>query len=504
METRNEFPEAPEGLFSQGDVPGPLATVAALDSATFSAFHPGEAVPSTWEERARRAWEYYVEEPLVKNCVNSWRTFAVGDEIKIAAEDEDLKAAAQETLERLRITPFVKDMILQLLVKGDAVGFKRYSRDGKDLEEVICVNPVSVKVKYAAGELIEAKQTPEDTPGSESIDLPVEQVLHLKWDAPSFSPRGNSLVLPAFQSIELLRDYRRAERAIAKRWTTPFRLLKVGGAFGQKMVMPDQKMLEQVRDLINKMDMKSGLVVPFYVTVETHGTEGQVLKVEDKVKEVKEDIVVALGLSRSLVAGDGPNFATASVSMQKMMVMIREIKQAARRLLDWIFNDWMRLRGYEEKSLQFLFNDLDPSDAVDFKKLLIELYDRRLISRSSLQIKMDLDPDIEASNRESDNRRVDLLDGTQVKPVADLVVAGILSVAQARKLLGIQEEAEAPTGTEAASNRPIREMTAHAYPNGICDECSHLERDTNHCRVHNREYAFDAPACRFLDRREAE
>jgi len=502
MEIRNEFPEAPEGLSAQGDNgPGPLATVAALDSATFSALHPSEAVPSTWEERARRAWEYYVEEPLVKNCVNSWRTFAVGDEIKIAAEDEDLKAAAQEALERLRITQFVKDMILQLLVKGDAVGFKRYSRDGKDLEEVVCVNPVSVKVKYAAGELIEARQTPEDTPGSESIDLPVEQVLHLKWDAPSFSPRGNSLVLPAFQSIELLRDYRRAERAIAKRWTTPFRLLKVGGAFGQKMVMPDQKMLEQVRDMINKMDMKSGLVVPFYVTVETHGTEGQVLKVEDKVKEVKEDIVVALGLSRSLVAGDGPNFATASVSMQKMMVMIREIKQAARRLLDWIFNDWMQLHGYQEKSLQFLFNDLDPSDAVDFKRLLIELYDRRLISRSSLQIKMDLDPDIEASNRESDNRRVDLLDGTQVKPVADLVVAGILSVAQARKLLGIAEE-EVPAVAEASLNR--RPLTTRAVSDAICDECSHLARETNHCRVHNREYAFDATACRFLDRREAE
>ncbi len=142
-------------------------------------------------------------------------------------------------------------------------------------------------------------------------------MLHLKWDAPSFSPRGNSLVLPAFQSIELLRDYRRAEQAIAKRWATPFRLIKVGGAFGQKMVMPDQKMLDQVRERVNKMDLKSGLVVPFYVTVETHGTDGQVLNVEDKVKEVKEDIVVALGLSRSLVTGDGPNFATASVSLRR-------------------------------------------------------------------------------------------------------------------------------------------------------------------------------------------
>ena len=29
---------------------------------------------------------------------------------------------------------------------------------------------------------------------------------------------------------------------------------------------PDQKMLEQVRDMVNKMDMKSRLVVPFYAT----------------------------------------------------------------------------------------------------------------------------------------------------------------------------------------------------------------------------------------------
>ena len=49
---------------------------------------------------------------------------------------------------------------------------------------------------------------------------------------------------------------------------------------------------------------------------------------------MKEDIVVALGLSRSLVTGDGPNFA-ASVSLQKMLVMIREIKQAARDILSF-------------------------------------------------------------------------------------------------------------------------------------------------------------------------
>jgi len=167
MEAPFQTNEATESFSTEGFLATPLATVAALDSSTFSSLHPSEAVPVAWDERARKAWEYYVEEPLVKNCVNSWRTFAVGDEIKIAAEDEALKEEATEAADRLRVTQFVKDMVLQLLVKGDAVGFKRFVKGGQDLAEVVCVNPISVKVKYAEGELIEAKQVPEDTPGAE-------------------------------------------------------------------------------------------------------------------------------------------------------------------------------------------------------------------------------------------------------------------------------------------------------------------------------------------------
>ncbi|PIU32440.1 MAG: hypothetical protein COT06_02725 [Syntrophobacteraceae bacterium CG07_land_8_20_14_0_80_61_8] len=53
-----------------------------------------EAIPASWENRARKAWEYYLEEPLMKNCVNSWRTFTVGEAIKIAGDDEKVKHMA--------------------------------------------------------------------------------------------------------------------------------------------------------------------------------------------------------------------------------------------------------------------------------------------------------------------------------------------------------------------------------------------------------------------------
>jgi hypothetical protein len=390
-------------------------------------------------------------------------------------------------------------MVLQLLVKGDAVGYKHYTKDGHDLEEVTCVNPVSVKVKYANGQLLEMRQYPEDTPSaSEGLLLPVEQVLHLRWDAPPFSPRGNSLVLPAFQSIELLRDYRKAEQAIAKRWATPFRLIKVGGAYNQRFITPDQKMLQDIRDMINKMDMKAGLVVPFYVGVETHGAEGSVLNVEEKVREVKEDIIVALGLSRSLVTGDGPNFATASVSMQKMLVMIREIKQVARHILDWVIGDWQSISGHDDATVQYLFNDLDPSDAVEFKKLLLELYDRKLISRSSLQLKMELDPDVEAANRTQEKVGVDQLDDKQIKPIADLVTLGVLDAEEARGLLGLKPRAQ--TEAAAAALR-VGGPGARAYgEEALCDECRQFDAAENHCAVQESETTFDTRACRFFDR----
>lgn len=145
-----------------------------------------------------------------------------------------------------------------------------------------------------------------------------------------------------------------------------------------------------------------------------------------------------MGLSRSLVTGDGPNFATASVSLQKMLVMIREIKRAARRVMSWLFEDWLTLKGWQERTLQSPFNDLDLTDAVGFKRLLIELYVRKLISRSSLQMRMDLDPEIEAGNRKTENEKLDLLDEKQVKPIVDMVNAGILTVEAAQAMLGIE------------------------------------------------------------------
>jgi hypothetical protein len=58
-----------------------------------------------------------------------------------------------------------------------------------------------------------------------------------------------------------------------------------------------------------------------------------------------------------------------------------EIKQAVRTIITG-FDDWRELKGLGQDA-QFCSTTLTPG-AVDFKRLLAELYDRKLISRSSM------------------------------------------------------------------------------------------------------------------------
>jgi len=450
--------------------PAPLATAAAIDSSAFASYNEGMNMPESWEDRARRAWTYYLTEPIVASIINAWRVFAIGDEITILSDDAALDAEITDFCKRVRLSDFIKDATLQLLVRGDCVCFKRRESDGGDIAELINVNPVSMKVRYENGDLVEAVQHFDslgDTGGlpgesREPIVLPVDRVIHLKWMAPAFSPRGNSLLLPAFESIELLRDYRRAERAIAKRWTTPLRFIQVGGQYGQKTIIPDQKTLNSVRDMLNRMDLKAGLVVPFYVKAETYGTQGEVLNVEDKVREVKEDIMVALGMARALVSGDGPNFATAAISFHKMVILLKEIKQHARKLLDWVFDEWKQLHGYEGKKLYYHFSDLDLNNEVDQKKLLIELYDRGLVSAKTLQRRMGLDPEIERNNRKNEVRLVDR--SWDIRDVVSLVSLGVLTTKSARELLGI-DDADELKKEQAESMADIYDVYSRAMKN---------------------------------------
>ena len=80
----------------------------------------------------------------------------------------------------------------------------------------------------------------------------------------------------------------------------------------------------------------------------------------------------------------------------------------------------------------------------DYKLIRLLPYDRNLISRSSLQMKMELDPDIEQAKRQDETGKPDLFDAQRIKPILELVAAGVMSIPTAQKILGLDPSQNRP------------------------------------------------------------
>jgi hypothetical protein len=410
-----------------------------LHPMAFYQINPTDKLPVEWLERAATAWKYYREEPFVNNIINMWRVFAVGDDIHIASDDKDVQSEACETAEKLNLQKLVRDMILNLLVTGECVAVKMRDRETGALEEIVCVNAMTVEAEYEGGKLIEMKQYP-DRSGSEPLKFQPDRVFHLRRNVTRDDARGDSMVVAAFQPVELMKDLRKAERAAARRLAAPMRFIKVGGRFGNKVIIPDQKTLNNIRDALNRMDTEAGLVVPFYVTVDTKGAEGKFPQIERLAGEIKAEICIALGVPKSVITGEDANLATTKMAFKKVVVQLKELKQVARDILNWVFNEWLEHNGYEEKTISYIFNDLDLTDEIGMKRLYVELYDRNLISRETMRLKMGLGPKVEEAQVEKESKAPIDLQSKDARTIIDMVNNGVITIEQARELFGLGEE----------------------------------------------------------------
>ncbi len=50
------------------------------------------------------------------------------------------------------------------------------------------------------------------------------------------------------------------------------------------------------------------------------------------------------------------------------------VEPRAKTILRWIYKDWQKMMGYQDKNIQFIFPELDLSNELDVKKILLELF----------------------------------------------------------------------------------------------------------------------------------
>jgi len=153
------------------------------------------------------------------------------------------------------------------------------------------------------------------------------------------------------------------------------------------------------------------------------------------------------GASEVLVTGSGVSSRVVEcyrrLGPQEITLLneqLKELKQVARDILNWVFNEWLEHNGYEDKIISYIFNDLDLTDEIGIKRLYVELYDRNLISRETMRLKMGLNPKVEKAHVEKESKAPIGLHNEDAKTIIDLVNNGVVTVEQARELFGLDEE----------------------------------------------------------------
>ncbi len=459
-------------IIEQGD---PLAAHAnTCNAPIFKSQAVDDAIPEEWEDRAKKAWEYYILEPLVSNVIETWVAFAIGDVITVTSENESLQESVQAEMKRLNIKQLLYDFIVQTIVKGDGLLYRYPKNESGEIERVESLNTTFIEVKYKNGEIDTVQQSADlDDPLSdqEEQELTAENALHVKWKAPAYAKHGNSMILPAFEDIELLRDFRKAQRAIVRRWITPLRLIKIGfhdKATG-KFYGVDKKTVNQITAVLNKMTGRTGAVVPFYVDVVTEGIDKAIPDMNKDIVLVKEDILVGMGMSRSVITGDGPNFATANVSFKKIIGVLSAVQSIGKTALNWLFDP--------KDEITFGLPQMDANSSLDIKKFMVDLYERGIISKEAVQAAMEVNP--ETQEKKIADQVIPI---TSMKDLLEAVKMGVISAETARKKLGVDVTQEA-TAIANEEEKDVLGLYARALKNANSSILDYNDRPIAICTV---------------------
>lgn len=197
-------------------------------------------------------------------------------------------------------------------------------------------------------------------------------------------------------------------------------------------------MLRAVRDMLNRVELKNGTVVPPYIKVSTFGARGDIGNIEEKIREARSGVMVALGISQSIITGVGANLHTTTLAWRKTVIMLKEIRQMAREILNWVFSDWLSMKGCEDNSIHYIFDDFGLSNDIDIKKLELALLDRGILSRETFMQKMGLDPDMENAMIKKEAEEDLHFDNADV--LLMLYENGIISADEVRRRVGLNEK----------------------------------------------------------------
>lgn len=326
--------------------------------------------------------------------VNIIRDFGATDfTINFPKKDLRIKQCIQKYNERVDIHQIIKDMIYELAITGNLAC---YDRDG-DTVDIYPINQIEVlPITKGSKQLIGFKTTtmpnnyfvydeaisklaegayPEEVlngkrKGDFVAVLNPDKAYFAKINSSRYERYGLPVILPAFDDLSHKSLLKEAERSTANDIIDKIMQIKIGDADNK----PSESLINKYNDLFNGVSGSIRVTVPYYVDISWIEPETSIFG-QDKFIQIDNDILNTLGVSLTLIRGEGGgNYAEGMISFTGLTRTIENIRAQIPNIVHNLYRAELERNGLNKESAPTISFDEVVIDKAAKLELVKELF----------------------------------------------------------------------------------------------------------------------------------
>ena len=324
---------------------------------------------------------YYISEGMIMRTVNIIRDYSVTElHLDYDKGKGKVKAIVDNFLKKIDINKFCKDFVFEMAMTGNCFC---YDRDGEYIDiyplDLIEVSNVVINGKqqvYFDNSQMEfemsdnpeeaklmAKAYPEEIQKGirqdrAKIPFDLDKSYFSKMNSSRYDRYGVSFLVPAFDDLSRKNLLKEAERSTASGIIDQILHIKVG----DKDHSPSKDEVLFYSDLFTDKTGSVRVTTPYYVGLEWISPDSQIFG-ETKFLEIDKDLLSTLGVSLTLLRGEGGgNYSEGMINITGLIKTIESI----RSFLPPIIEDMIR-RELERNGI-----NADKTPKVSFNEIVID------------------------------------------------------------------------------------------------------------------------------------
>lgn len=338
---------------------------------------------------------YYSKVGIIMRVVNIIRDFGVENyKLNYPTKNEKVKKVIENYNKRIEINQLLRDIIFELALTGNCAGYNRngnrvdiYPIIRVEVSPLVCNNkPVlfylndfddllDFDIKKSMMKKIELAYPKEVALGikknQDKIVLDVENTFFIKVNSSRYEPYGTPFILTAFDELSHKTLLKEAERATATGIIE--KILKIG--VGDKDHPPKQTEIDFYSNLFDGKKGSLKVTVPYFVTPEWIEPSTDIFG-KDKFEQVDLDILNALGISLTLIRGEGGgNYSEGFIAITGLIKNIECLRESIPVVIEELYQKELERNGLKAEyapSFQFEEVEIDKKAKLELAQWLFQ------------------------------------------------------------------------------------------------------------------------------------